>query len=1006
MLPSSSLAIVQLNHDDVVEEIDVRNSVVDPTAEQLQAVQQLGASVRWNQFGTPQSLINYGGHLATGVSGASAEAAARNWLGDNAMIFKMGSVDRLELLASVPMRGSNGHAVVFGQRVDGLLVVPDGSIQLALVDSGSNQWKVTYVSSSLIGDDELTGSSELSQVEALQIATENVGVGIAASEVEADGRDGGYAQYEVEGLAEPQLVRQVAFPMPGRGAVRAFETNYGSDDLIEGYRHIIDAETGDVLYRDSFVHNAVDNPTWKVFDAYPQITPLNSYPWNYPSADTRDLWCWVPMPGCQLAVANQASPREWDVNARTNTPTFTTTGNNNDAFELWFAPTQQEPAGATNYRPTSPTRDYQYPWTNVWFETKCDEGNFEPGVGNDISAATANLFAMHNRMHDWSYNLGFTEQTWNAQDFNFGKPFLENDELLGRAQSGAVAPKSRDNANMGTRPDGINSVTNMYLWQPLAAGFYAPCVDGDYDMSVIGHEFGHMVENRMISKGVGSRQGAHAGAMGESSGDLMGMEYLNEYNFLPVGGEQPSDQWGTAAVGPYVTGNPTQGIRNYNMSFRSGGDLPSEGVNPWVNALNFSDVGYDIVGPQVHADGEIWSATNYDIRELFMDRYGVGGTNVQRECADGERPVQTCPGNRRWVQLMFDAYLLMPRAPTFLDARDAMLAADVARFGGANQDIIWLGFARRGFGSNATTTNFNDTEPRGGWESPLQEEATLTFNAVAKDEGNAPIANARFYVGDYEARVTPIERVTRFVPDDSNNFQGYNFIAHAPGYGHVRFHVKNLDPGEARTITVRFPTNHASQSKGAVATGDGENHNRLIDDTEGTNWQALGAPVQGRQVVVQFAGPRSFSQAKVSAMLVPPAPGQPSQSRFSALRQFELYACTAGGASNPTCAGDNDDGWRRITLSTKDAFPSVNPRPTVPTLTIRKFEVPTTTATHVRLVVLHNQCTGQDSYHGEQDNDESNPTECRGTSAAQQVRAAELQILSSRPEVQGAFRED
>jgi len=51
-------------------------------------------------------------------------------------------------------------------------------------------------------------------------------------------------------------------------------------------------------------------------------------------------------------------------------------------------------------------------------------------------------------------------------------------------------------------------------------------------------------------------------------------------------------------------------------------------------------------------------------------------------------------------------------------------------------------------------------------------------------------------------------------------------------------------------------------------------------------------------------------------------------------------------------------------------------------------------------------CTGQDSYHGEQDNDESNPTECRGTSAAEQVRAAELQILSSRPEVVGAFRED
>ena len=54
---------------------------------------------------------------------------------------------------------------------------------------------------------------------------------------------------------------------------------------------------------------------------------------------------------------------------------------------------------------------------------------------------------------------------------------------------------------MNTQRDGTPSVTNMFLWQPIAGSFYAPCVDGDYDMSVIGHEFGHMIENRMIGKG-------------------------------------------------------------------------------------------------------------------------------------------------------------------------------------------------------------------------------------------------------------------------------------------------------------------------------------------------------------------------------------------------------------------------------------------------------------------------------------------------------------------------
>jgi hypothetical protein len=37
--------------------------------------------------------------------------------------------------------------------------------------------------------------------------------------------------------------------------------------------------------------------------------------------------------------------------------------------------------------------------------------------------------------------------------------------------------------------------------------------------------------------------------------------------------------------------------------------------------LNYSDVGYDLTGPQVHADGEIWSATNFDIRQAMIARY-------------------------------------------------------------------------------------------------------------------------------------------------------------------------------------------------------------------------------------------------------------------------------------------------------------------------------------------------------------------------------------------------
>jgi hypothetical protein len=90
---------------------------------------------------------------------------------------------------------------------------------------------------------------------------------------------------------------------------------------------------------------------------------------------------------------------------------------------------------------------------------------------------------------------------------------------------------------MNTGADGAHPATNQFVWQPLPAAFYAPCVDGAYDFSVFGHEYGHLIENRMIGKGVGARQGANpaqaAGAMGEAFGDFDALAAFNELH-LPV----------------------------------------------------------------------------------------------------------------------------------------------------------------------------------------------------------------------------------------------------------------------------------------------------------------------------------------------------------------------------------------------------------------------------------------------------------------------------------------
>ena len=1031
LAPSSGLGVVQIQetaHDELAP-FDSRSAVAAPTAAQLEAASNLGATVRWNRLGTPQSVINHGGYLTRGVDGGNAAAAARAWLESNGVLFGLESTDSLRVVADRALGEGGAYAVVFHQYVDSL-PTPDGYLSVGLAQREGG-WDIAYASSTIARQDSLATAADLGTAEAWAVAADAVDAGVSIANIEDSSRDDGWTSFEVSKLRGNQEARKVAFATPARGVRTAFETVVSDEKAGEmmSYRQVVDGTTGEILFRESNVDHSVDNPKWLVWEANPHAA-LDEFPWNYPSADSRELWCWFPDPACQFLPSTSLGDHEveWDKDARTNEPTFTTIGNNANSSEAWFSSFSPGPTG---YRPTSPTRDYTYPWTNAWFETRCDPANFVPGEGNDISAATANLFAMHNRMHDWSYALGFTEETWNAQSFNFGRNTPgENDPVLGQAQAGGVnggypSYAGRDNANMNTQRDGTSSITNMYLWQPLAGSFYAPCVDGDYDMSVIGHEYAHMIENRMIGKSF-RRQGNHAGMMGESSGDLIGMEYVNEYNFAPAGGgDNPTRDTAVSIIGRYVTGSEERGIRNYDMAFPSAGLFPEGGKYPHVNPLNLSDLGYDITGPQVHADGEIWSATNFDLRELLLDRYPGQGTRIQRECADGHRPAQACPGNRRWVQLMFDAYMLMPVAPSFLNARDAYLAADVLRFGGANQDLLWLGFARRGFGQNAQVTNQNDSEPRADFESPLHEEATVVFNAFAMNEGNAPVTNAKFMVGHYERGVTPIadtnpatpppylDNVARFVPDGPPGHGGahqraYEFVVQAEGYGHVRFRITDLKPGETRVVNAYLPTNWASRHKGATAAGDGTRHNDLIDDTEGTNWESTGAPVEGRQVLIDLAGgAQRVDRVKVSTLL------QPGQNRYTALREFEAYACSASPSGDVEVGGATY-ACRRIVKSQRDAFPGKPPRPVAPEMILRTWETGAGSgATHVLFRVLNNQCTGQPAFQGEQDNDPANTsTDCRiGTLPPLpprnlEVRTSEFQVFSGKPRVEGAQQAD
>ena len=336
--------------------------------------------------------------------------------------------------------------MLFRQVFDGLEAGRDGLVTVGVVDG-----KVAFLSSSLTTDTSVTNEVVLSPEEAVQAAAKAAGQ--PAGSLSNLRTENGWLVLDVKGYTDPARARLVGVPTPTNGVRRAYEVLLmdvtGVDPI--GAMNYIDAETGALLLRDGIVDYAADNPAWKVFAASPPI--------DYSTTDTRELWCWTispSVPGCQQAVANRASPAPWDVDAELGTPWFLTRGNNARATEKWFS--NQGNQQGTNYA-ASATRDYVYPWTNQWYEGRCNPNAFTSPDLNDIDAARANLHAMHNRMHDWSYNLGFTETTFNAQAFNFGLGGVENDPEHGNAQAGGIVGgppgfQSRDNANQFSRSTG------------------------------------------------------------------------------------------------------------------------------------------------------------------------------------------------------------------------------------------------------------------------------------------------------------------------------------------------------------------------------------------------------------------------------------------------------------------------------------------------------------------------------------------------------------------------
>ncbi|HEX7331900.1 MAG TPA: M36 family metallopeptidase [Pyrinomonadaceae bacterium] len=250
-----------------------------------------------------------------------------------------------------------------------------------------------------------------------------------------------------------------------------------------------------------------------------------------------------------------------------------TTGNNVEAYldtNADNAPDANNTTGLSNGHASAANQDFTFP-----FSTTVDPRTQQ-------AAVVTNLFYFNNVMHDFSYNLGFTETSRNFQVNNFGRGGTGNDSVRAEAQDGS----GTNNANFATPPDGSRPRMQQYL-------FTAPTPDRDssVDGDVVFHEYGHGISNRLIGNGSTALSGIQSGAMGEGWSDYWAITINND-----------------GAVGEYVTNNPN-GIR------RAAYSVPAAAVH---------DSYADLQSSSVHNDGEVWAATLWDLRTQL----GAATTNL------------------------------------------------------------------------------------------------------------------------------------------------------------------------------------------------------------------------------------------------------------------------------------------------------------------------------------------------------------------------------------------
>ena len=486
-----------------------------------------------NETGAMKNFFIDGGTLSEPQSD-TADNIARRFLGRNNSLFALSSsnIEELKLENEDNDRGTT--FLNYTQTVDGLKVF-EGQVQVVVNRNGE---VLNVREGFLIDGPPLRRRGAMSEARAIAKAFEHAGRTVFPSFVENYARQ---SPTEMSRFANPldlnleEVLSEQNVVRVGGESRLAWHV-YAEIGPEEWYEILLDAYTGELLLRHNlYVHQAQGT-------VYTEA----------PDKGARQLVSFVGDTTINTAAGWMGT-------------STVTTGNNAEAYldtDANNAPDNNNSTGLSVGHASSSTQNFTFP-----FSTTVDPRTQQ-------AAVVTNLFYFNNVMHDFSYNLGFTETARNFQVNNFGRGGTGNDSVRAEAQDGS----GTNNANFATPPDGSRPRMQQYL-------FTSPNPDRDssVDGDVVFHEYGHGISNRLIGNGSTALSGTQSGAMGEGWSDYWAITINND-----------------GAVGEYVTNNPN-GIR------RAAYTVPAATVHD-----SYADVGAG--GFQVHRDGEVWAATLWDLR--------------------------------------------------------------------------------------------------------------------------------------------------------------------------------------------------------------------------------------------------------------------------------------------------------------------------------------------------------------------------------------------------------